>query len=74
MNDMESIVQMLPYLAPIIILGVILLVYALVDLAKRKHVTGGNKIVWVLVAVLFQIIGPVVYLVAGRKEPRVEGD
>jgi len=74
MKEMESIVQMLPYLAPLIIPGVILLVIALIDLAKRKHVTGGNKIIWVLVTVCIQIIGPIIYLAAGRKEESVDSD
>ncbi len=74
MENTESIVQMLPYLAPIFVLGLALLAYALVDLFKRKHVTGGKKIMWVLVAVCFQIVGPIAYLVFGRKEPQVESD
>ena len=74
MKEMEFVIQMLPYMVPLIILEVVLLVIALVDLAKRKHVTGGNKIIWVLVTVCIQIIGPIVYLVAGRKEAQVESD
>jgi hypothetical protein len=68
MKEMETIVQMLPYMVPLIILEVVLVVVALVDLAKRKHVTGGNKIIWVLVAVCINIVGPIIYLIAGRKE------
>ena len=74
MKEMESIVQMLPYLVPIIVLEFALLAFALVDLFKRKHVTGGNKIIWALVVVCFQIVGPIAYLVFGRKEPQVESD
>lgn len=74
MKEMESVIQMLPYLAPLIILEVILMAVALVDLAKRKHVTGGNKIIWILVTVGIQFIGPVIYLVAGRKEESVDSD
>ena len=73
MKEIESVIQMLPYLAPVIILQTILLVVALVDLAKRKHVTGGNKVIWVLI-IFIQIIGPVIYLVAGRKEEFSDSD
>jgi len=72
MKEMDSLIQMLPYLVPLIILQVILLVVALLDLARRKHVTGGNKIIWVLVTVCIHIIGPVIYLLAGRKEDSVD--
>jgi len=74
MENTESIVQMLPYLVPIFVLELALLAFALVDLSKRKYITGGKKVTWVLVAVCFQIIGPVAYLVFGRKEPQVESD
>ena len=74
MKEMDSLIQMLPYLVPLIILQVILLVVALLDLARRKHVTGGNKIIWVLVTVCIHIIGPVIYLLAGRKEESVDCD
>jgi heme/copper-type cytochrome/quinol oxidase subunit 4 len=74
MKEMETVIQMLPYMIPLIILEVVLTVVALIDLAKRKHVTGGNKIIWVLVTVCIQIIGPVVYLIAGRKEESVDCD
>jgi hypothetical protein len=74
MKEMETLVQMLPYMVPLIILEVVLLVVALLDLARRKHVTGGNKIIWVLVTVCIHIIGPVIYLLAGRKEESVDCD
>ena len=74
MKEMETVIQMLPYMLPLIILEVVLTVVALIDLAKRKHVTGGNKIIWFLVTVCIQIIGPVIYLIAGRKEESVDCD
>ena len=72
MKDME-LMQILPYAAPLISLEVGLLAFCLVDLIKRKHVTGGNKIIWVLV-MFIQFIGPVIYLLAGRKEEVVDSD
>lgn len=74
MENIESIVQMLPYLVPVFVLELALLAFTLVDLSKRKYVTGGKKFIWVLVAVCFQIVGPIAYLVFGRKEPQVESD
>lgn len=74
MENIESIIQMLPYLGPIIVLNLVLLVIALVDIRKRQYVTGGNKIIWIMVTVLLQTIGPIAYLVFGRKEPHFEGD
>jgi hypothetical protein len=70
----ESLAQMFPYLVPIIVLETILLVAALVDLRRRQHVTGGNKWVWVAVILGVQLIGPAIYLLAGRKEGHSERD
>ena len=36
MKEMDSLIQMLPYLVPLIILGIVLLVVALVDLVKAE--------------------------------------
>ena len=74
MKEMGTIIQMLPYMVPLIILEAVLLSVALIDLAKRKNVTGGNKVIWILVTVGIQFIGPVIYLVAGRKEESVDSD
>jgi hypothetical protein len=47
----------------------ILAVYALVDLVQtdEKDVQGLPKLVWVLLIVLVWVVGPVAWLVAGRK-------
>jgi hypothetical protein len=52
-----------------------LLVAALVDLLRRPDaaVTGGRRWVWILVIVLLNTIGPIVYFVAGRR-PRPIAD
>ena len=68
MNGLETIKEMLPFLIPLIIIEIVLLVIALVDLVKRERVKGGNKLVWVLVIVLISIIGPIIYLILGREE------
>ena len=48
-----------------------LLAWALVDLYRRpsSQINGGSKIPWLILCLLLQIIGPVVYLAAGREKP-----
>ena len=56
-------------LAPLVIIQLGLLVFALRDLLNpERKVKGGNKLVWGLVIVFINFIGPLVYLVAGREE------
>jgi hypothetical protein len=46
-----------------------LLLYALVDLARRKEVNGGRKWVWLLIILLMNLVGPIIYLAVGRNVP-----
>jgi len=64
---MEFIKQYLPLLIPLILLQLGLMVYCLVDLARRERVKG-PKWLWVILIVLGELIGPVVYLIVGRED------
>jgi hypothetical protein len=64
--DLELFKDLLPFLIPVLIIQVIIMVVALVDLAKRKRVKGENKVVWALIIILVNLIGPILYLVWGR--------
>lgn len=64
---METLKELLPFLIPVILLQLALMAVALVDLARRER-TNGPKWVWVLVIVFGELLGPVVYLLFGRKE------
>ena len=48
---------MLPFLIPVIILEIALLVFALVDLFKREHLSSNTRLIWALVIILLNIIG-----------------
>ena len=61
--------QLLILIVPILVIQVILLVIALVDLVRpERRVRGDNKLVWGLIIVFVNIIGPILYLAAGREE------
>ena len=56
-------------LLPLALIEVGLVVFSLIDLFKpERRVIGGNKLVWALVIILVGTIGPIVYLLAGRKQ------
>lgn len=54
-------------ITPIFIIQFILIVVALIDLAKI-HQTNGPKWVWALVIIFISIFGPISYFIAGRKQ------
>ena len=61
--------SLLLILLPILVIELGLVVFSLVDLFKpERRVIGDNKLVWALVIVVVGTIGPIVYLLAGRKQ------
>jgi hypothetical protein len=56
-------------LLPLALIELGLVIFSLVDLFKpERRVIGDNKLVWALIIVLVGTIGPIVYLLAGRKQ------
>ena len=64
---MDNISSLIPFLIPIILLQLGLMILALVDLIRRER-TKGPKWVWAIVIIFVNLIGPIVYLVVGREE------
>ena len=65
--NLSDFQKYIPYLIPVLIIQLVLMVSALVDLIRREH-TRGPKWVWVLVILFVNYIGPIIYFVAGRQE------
>jgi hypothetical protein len=74
MDIFSNMGTMMLLVIPLVIIELGLLIWALLDVIRREYVTGGNKIVWILVIVLVNIIGPIVYFLFGRKEGPPEGE
>ena len=56
-------------LLPLVLIELGLVVFSLVDLFKpERRVIGDNKLVWALVIIVVGTIGPIIYLLAGRKQ------
>jgi hypothetical protein len=56
-------------LIPLIVIQLALLVVALYDITRPgRRVKGDNKVVWVVIIVFVQMLGPILYFLAGREE------
>lgn len=64
-----DIAALLPVIVPLVALQLLLIVLALRDLTRpERRVRGGSKLLWGIVIVLGELLGPLVYFVVGREE------
>jgi hypothetical protein len=61
--------EILPFLIPLLIIDLGLILFALRDLLRpERRVRGGDKRIWAVVIIFIEFIGPLVYLTVGRIE------
>ncbi len=65
--DTSTISQFIPFLVPVLIIQLALMITALVDLIRRER-TRGPKWIWLLVILLVNYIGPILYFIIGRRD------
>ncbi len=63
---MEQLMEYLPFLIPIVIIEWALAITALVHVIRHPHYKFGNRVFWILIVLFVQVIGPILYFVAGR--------
>jgi hypothetical protein len=57
------------FLVPLIVLQLVLLVVALYDLTRpERRVKGDSKVVWALIIIFVNLIGPLIYFLFGRED------
>jgi hypothetical protein len=71
MNDLATTTPdlglILAIVIPLLVVQVALMIVALRDLLRPdRRVRGGDKRIWIIVIVLGELIGPLVYLAFGR--------
>lgn len=65
----DRLFALLPFLVPLVLVDIGLIVYALIDLFKRdRQVRGGSKLLWALIILIFSTLGPLAYLFFGRRD------
>jgi hypothetical protein len=67
MNIVEEIRPLIPFLIPVLIIQLGLMVAALLDLVRREQ-TRGPKWMWVVIIVFVNLIGPIIYFLLGRED------
>lgn len=67
---MEIIKQYLPFIIPIILIQLCLLAAAIVSILKSTKFKSGNKVIWLVVSICLNLIGPILYFIFGRSDER----
>ncbi len=65
---MDFLNQYLPFLIPAFILQLALMITALVHVLRHSTYKHGNRVLWIIVVVVVNIIGPILYFVLGRSD------
>lgn len=67
-NNFEDLKEYLPFLIPLAVLQLGLMIAALVSIFRHKEYKTANRAVWVVVSLLISIIGPILYFVLGKPD------
>lgn len=66
MNDLDILIEYLPFLIPLIILQYGLAIYTIVHIVRHPNYKFGNTIMWMIIALLAGFIGPIIYFMFGK--------
>jgi hypothetical protein len=64
----HEILDTLKLFWPLLLLQLLLLIWAIIDLVRRRTVRVLPKWAWALIIIFVNLFGPIIYFVAGRGE------
>lgn len=66
---MEEVLSNIPWaiIAPILVLQLILTIVALIS-CIRQETTNGPKLLWIVLILFVNLLGPILYFVIGRRQ------
>lgn len=66
---MPEISELLPFLIPLIIVELVLLVYTIRHILTHETYKRGNRVLWLVVAIVgMEFIGPILYFLLGKED------
>ena len=68
MEAWEILRPILPLLIPLFLIDLGLVIAALVHIFKSSTYKTGNRVIWVVVVLLVNIIGPLLYFIIGKSD------
>ena len=66
---MENLIEYLPFLIPLLVAQLALLIFAIVHILRHKTYKRGNRALWLVIVIVgMQFIGPILYFILGKEE------
>jgi hypothetical protein len=65
---MNELIEFLPFVIPLFILQISLMVIALRHVLTHKTYKRGNRIMWIIIVVCINFFGPILYLSLGKED------
>ncbi len=67
-KNFEDLKEYLPFIIPLLVLQLGLMLAALISILKHKKYKTGNRALWVILSLFVSIIGPILYFVLGKTD------
>jgi len=64
--ELNTLINYLPFLLPILLIEITLAITAVIHVVKHPTYKFGNKTIWIIVVLVIQIIGPILYFTVGK--------
>ena len=65
---MEQLMEFLPFLIPLAIAQYALMGYAIYHILTHNKYKVGNRAMWLVISILVNFIGPILYFVIGKED------
>lgn len=65
---MHTLFESLPLLIPILLTDIALAIAAVMHILKHPHYRFGSKTMWLVIAVILLLFGPIIYFIFGKGE------
>jgi len=62
---MDFISEFIIFIIPIVVIQLTLALAAVISIARKKKAPIGDKVLWILISLLINIIGPIIYFAVG---------
>ncbi len=64
----QDILNILKLAAPLLVLQLAAIIWAITDIIKRKKTRNLNPVIWIIIVLFFELLGPIAYFLIGRAE------